>query len=1113
MKGEKQVTRAEIRFTSILGLAVLCVFMLGLASISAFATNLVQNPSFENFTAGKTYGDGVIQWIDTWRYFSVNGAGGSLKVITPGQDGNVAVELSRTSMTGDSGINTSDIAVQEYHTYRVDFWAKSATNTQLLAKVSSFKGPSSGSGNFLGDNVSRTLPLTSQWKKFSLTYSAMPTCVAASVSFRAAAATGNVDVDNVTFEETTNLMPDPSFECMDLGATFGAGDTQVGAYHAFSLNGAGGTVTVVSPGHSGSKAIQLSRTSMSGDAGLGMAYKMYVLPGHSYRAMVWVRSDNETPLYFRVSSFNSTGGFLGDTVNLTYMPSSPKWELCAIRYTVPAGCANVSVAFRAAATGGNVLIDDASLVDETNLTGNLFPDPSFDSFYLDSLYASNTTIGPFKFFTVGAASGLLGIVPGHDANGTAIQLLRTSGGSDTGLQLSDARKVVIPVSYGHVYSLKFWAESTTGQTQMRATMAGFQSDASTWVKDVSYFFTPGTNWTQFSDVYTPPSSSIAYVYPGFRAWGDNSDVTIDDVEIVDITSSYKGTLTGTVSNALTGVGIAGAVVTITSSGTNMTATADAKGAYTLNNVPSGTYTLTASATGYKTTKFQNVGVSVNSTQNVGIMPANMTWSVYDTFTRDNTQPGNFPLGTTEGTFAIPWVKTKPQVASWFGNTNSFINGNTLVTSYGSSTYGTDPCGAGLDQVFTPSDFDLTVNMNWLEPSTSLWSIIAYRQSQAAAMTQGYAVKFPYDGQHVYLQYNGNNVVSATLTTSYPNWSNVTVRIVVCGNSHKIYVNGTLVIDTVDNNNTGGGYISLFSDATNSVAWDNLTINSIPDGMITGTVYDKATGAPISGAQVTINQTGDIVKTGADGIYSISLTPGSYTLTASPSGYEALTSPATVTSNNTTTVDFALTASAQSVDTLMDAKKLPDGTAVSIVETLVATAASGAYTDGSYYVENANRVYGIKVLNGRTVTPGSRITGLTGAIQTDSNGERYINSTAMTVTTGNPLGALGMNNRTAAGSLTQSLLVKIWGNVTAIANDNSYFYVDDGSNVNDGTGNVGIRIDCSKSTATGIVASRYIGESVSVTGEMGLAKSGSTAFAVIRPTSSLDVADTVVNPAP
>ncbi|MCE5200235.1 hypothetical protein LLG39_14810, partial [bacterium] len=198
-----------------------------------------------------------------------------------------------------------------------------------------------------------------------------------------------------------------------------------------------------------------------------------------------------------------------------------------------------------------------------------------------------------------------------------------------------------------------------------------------------------------------------------------------------------------------------------------------------------------------------------------------------------------------------------------------------------------------------------------------------------------------------------------------------------------------------------------------------------------------------------------------------------------------------------------------VNSITDAKALVDGTKVAVAETLVATIPSSTFNDGSYYLENVDRAYGIKVINGEAVSAGSRITGLIGTINTDANGERYIDAFDMNVATGDPIGALGMNNKAAVESLAQGMLVNIWGNVTSVAEDKSYFYINDGSNVSDGTNDVGIRVDYSNSTVKRL-ATIAVGESVAITGVMGLGNDGTATIKVIRPKSSLDVTNTVVD---
>ncbi|MEN6583438.1 MAG: carboxypeptidase regulatory-like domain-containing protein [Armatimonadota bacterium] len=928
-------------------------------------------------------------------------------------------------------------------------------------------------------------------------------------------------------EETNNFFSDPSFDDYTLGTTYvGAnlptGDIFLNTLRFFGSSANGGTLTIVPGRDAGGTALQLSRTSMAGDTGIGNWDVITVQPGHTYRMMVWAKTDSNTTIRLSAASYKSRDvytGHIGDTCDYHSIPISSKWTLCAFTYTAPVNAVGVQVGFRADSIG-NVTFDDFSMVDETNLTGNLFPDPSFDSFVLGSTCTTDSTrVGPFRYFICENSGGSMAVVDGQDAGGTAIRLSRNPAINysypDNALDMDNYYRFRIPIKYGHIYRFDVWAKANVPGSQLRLGVSGRQADMSTWVKDLENIFTEvGTDWAKYSYEFTPSSPSMVYALPGFRPWGPGdgvtTDITIDNASITDVTSEYTGTLTGTVSNALIGATIAGANITITSESSTLSATTDENGVYTIADVPCGTYKLNASATGYTATSISNIGVNITSTMNVGLMPVNTTWTVQDTFTRSATQPGDSSLGTTEGAYPIPWVKSVAGGVSFSGNTNSYISGSyTLVTSNATDNprlYGSDNCGVGLGQSFMPADFDLSIDMNWDQSlMNSMWSGIGYRQSMVPAMMSGYFVNFPYAGDQIQLLYNGNVIATAAPTTTQFCWPDTTVRIVACGNSHKIYVNNELLINITDDNNMGGGYISLFCDTYNNVEWDNLNMSALPDGMITGGVYDNTSAEAIPGATVTIVETGEQIQP-EDGTYSVSIAPGTYTLTASAAGYETQTKTAVVKPSETTTVEFNMLPAPTNVGTIAEAKTLADGTRVAVAETLVVTVGSKTYNNSSYYLENVDRAYGIKILHGSDASVGCRITKLAGTINTDANGERYIDVSTMNVADGDPIGALGMNNKAAVEPLAQGMLVKIWGKVTSVASDKSYFYVNDGSNIDDGTNNVGIRVDYSNSTVSRIAAISE-NEDVAITGVMGRS-TGS--IAVIRPKTSADVNNTVVD---
>jgi uncharacterized surface anchored protein len=82
-----------------------------------------------------------------------------------------------------------------------------------------------------------------------------------------------------------------------------------------------------------------------------------------------------------------------------------------------------------------------------------------------------------------------------------------------------------------------------------------------------------------------------------------------------------------------------------------------------------------------------------------------------------------------------------------------------------------------------------------------------------------------------------------------------------------------------------------------------------NGSISGTVYDKATNAPIAGARVTAGCCRNSATTGNDGTYTITgLADGSYTVMAMKNGYKCATYPSPVVISGgqaVTGIDFHL----------------------------------------------------------------------------------------------------------------------------------------------------------------------------------------------------------------
>jgi len=89
--------------------------------------------------------------------------------------------------------------------------------------------------------------------------------------------------------------------------------------------------------------------------------------------------------------------------------------------------------------------------------------------------------------------------------------------------------------------------------------------------------------------------------------------------------------------------------------------------------------------------------------------------------------------------------------------------------------------------------------------------------------------------------------------------------------------------------------------------------SVPSGLVHGTVTDLNDGLPIAGATVSATPGGRTATTAVDGTYSLRLRPGSYTLSIGATNYVGQTRPLVIADGDDTTVDAALAAAIALVD--------------------------------------------------------------------------------------------------------------------------------------------------------------------------------------------------------
>ncbi|MCE5315058.1 MAG: carboxypeptidase regulatory-like domain-containing protein [Armatimonadota bacterium] len=687
---------------------------------------------------------------------------------------------------------------------------------------------------------------------------------------------------------------------MTLGTTVTAPDCTNVGYLRF-VNNYGGTsstgkLEVITSGVDGNVAVKVSKTSASDQVQFDLDVQptiswIPVQSGHTYRVTFWARTDDPgSALVLTETAFNDW------TVISSQYPGwslTSTWTMYTTEWVAPGNANLLDLSF-ILNTPGSFIIDNVSVEDESPAT-NLMPDPSFESLTSGTTITTPdcTNVGSYMRFVnnygVGSSTGKLEVVSQAEDGSNAIKLSRTLTSESIWMDLgASAPSSWIPVQGMHTYRVTYWARTDNPGIAMSVTAGMFGSNQNLLSNGIISWVGLRSNWTMYTAQVVAPDAAT-HLNLEFWIAANTGGFVVDNVHVEDVVPATSS-LTGTVNSMLTGAVIAGADVYMSLNGTTVSTTTAADGSYTFSSVPTGDYDMTVSANGYSTSSIEDVVVYGNRTKNVSLAPAwGVAWTVTDTFTRAE----NLDLGTTEDANAIPWVKTT-------ANTNSSISDvETLYTYQGSAD-----CGVYLGRNFTPADFQLSVNMTWIELSRSLWSGIAYRQNDAGTTTSGYFVNCPPDGSSIQLLYNGD-VLATHVVSPVTDWQNVILGLSVIGSHHKVSLNGDTVIDVVDSNKLSGGYVGLYSDSDSVVEWDNLNV-SFTYGTISGTVTSGGIG--LADATVSVSDFPNCAATTAsDGTYSILVPEGTYTVTASKSGYSpaAAHMGVVVTSDNTTDVDLDL----------------------------------------------------------------------------------------------------------------------------------------------------------------------------------------------------------------
>lgn len=191
------------------------------------------------------------------------------------------------------------------------------------------------------------------------------------------------------------------------------------------------------------------------------------------------------------------------------------------------------------------------------------------------------------------------------------------------------------------------------------------------------------------------------------------------------------------------------------------------------------------------------------------------------------------------------------------------------------------------------------------------------------------------------------------------------------------------------------------------------------------------------------------------------------------------------------------------DSIANAKTLADGTIVVMTAAKSVTAGTGAFADGSVYVEEPDRCSGIRAIAdaGSTSIVVGDLVKFEGIITTEASGEKIVHLLSVTKepTPGPELKPLGMSSRSAAASAkpdVTGLLVRTFGTVKWKSPDGSFVTISDG-------GKNEVRVLTLGQTLP-IWQGSFVRQTVAVTGLAGLAMDGGNVVRTIRPRGGADV---------
>jgi trimeric autotransporter adhesin len=383
---------------------------------------------------------------------------------------------------------------------------------------------------------------------------------------------------------------------------------------------------------------------------------------------------------------------------------------------------------------------------------------------------------------------------------------------------------------------------------------------------VSLSGVPGSVTTDVSGAFSiqgaPGSYSVVVIKAGWATFA-TAEMTVAPGATTNAStiaiSNVSGTVTGTVIDAATLLGVPGATVSV--SGTPISCTTDSSGNFSLSLAP-GSYALTASKDGWYAPTTAAFSVAGSGSVSIGSL-----W-----MSRNATISGR--VVNSYGGGGVFGVLV--QAGSAMATTDATGAFRALVPSTNSFGFKMGPASLSLTRDNWPSFL-----------TGAIYPVSAGGSTDAGVLTMTGTGRI--GGQLYYANLVNDPVVSATVT--------------VTGTSNSVVPSGTSTPTTFFLAQAPGDNYTLTVQAAGALDlvtapfsvrsgqfYDAGKLRIVRPIPVSGTIYDSSDGTAIPGVTVTVNPQGLTTTTNGYGIYSLYVNPGQVTFVLSKTGYPTKSIP-------------------------------------------------------------------------------------------------------------------------------------------------------------------------------------------------------------------------------